>query len=393
MEFTMRILLIIVVLWSSVVAANEAGFMEVRNPQRLPADKIPCERIQLGELEDYKPSIGLLPSGELLLTMFNGHRKENGKIFEQVLLCRSTDGGKSWSKSKKLALLGREPSLTILKDGTIFITTHLLTQEVRNKDGYTHSYVHRSGDEGRTWTTTKLQPKSFRPRVTGLTTRNVLELADGSLMLGISEHGVKNCRSVVLLSTDHGKTWSETYAAEFDNVPKDYPFTLFGEAHLWQARSGKIYAILRVGSGNSWPLAGIADPGNNDQSERMIIYSSAGGKNWSKVSDLGSYGQMYMSLLRLGSDRLLLTFTQRDISPPLGVRGVLGVESKDGFEFDMNQDLIMLDTKTPVGVKSGGGFGPTVQLADGTLVTSYTWRGVDNQKRAEVVRWRLPKLK
>lgn len=390
MRLTIHILLAAVFLWSCDACANEVGFIEVRNPKRLAGEKIPCDRISLGELEDYKPSIALLPSGELLLTMFSGHRDENGKIFEQVLLSRSTDGGKSWSTSEKLELLGREPSLTILKDGTVFITTHLLAQEARNKHGYTHSYLHRSGDEGRTWTTTRIEPKSFRPRVTGLTTRNILELADGTLMLGISEHGVKNCKSVVLLSKDKGKTWSETYAAQFDGVPKDYPYTLFGEAHLWQAKSGKIYAILRVGAGNTWPLTGTTDPGNSDQSERMITYSTTDlGKTWAKGSDLGTYGQMYMSILRLGNNNLLFTFTQRDISPPLGVRAVLGVESTDGFEFDLDHDVIMIDTKTPVGTKSGGGFGPTVRLADGTLVTSYTWRGADNKKRAEVVRWHL----
>jgi len=31
-----------------------------------------------------------------------------------------------------------------------------------------------------------------------------------------------------------------------------------------------------------------------------------------------------------------------------------------------------------------------VQLADGTLVTSYSYRGEDDQTRLEVVRWRLP---
>ena len=53
----------------------------------------------------------------------------------------------------------------------------------------------------------------------------------------------------------------------------------------------------------------------------------------------------------------------------------------------------MIDTKTPPGVASGGGFGPTVRLPDGPLVTSYTYRTADNHKHAEVVRWRLPKFK
>jgi len=52
----------------------------------------------------------------------------------------------------------------------------------------------------------------------------------------------------------------------------------------------------------------------------MIVYASSDmGRNWSKVRDLGGYGQMYMSMLRVREGRLMLTFTQRAIKPPLGV--------------------------------------------------------------------------
>ena len=98
---------------------------------------------------------------------------------------------------------------------------------------------------------------------------------------------------------------------------------------------------------------------------------------------------MYMSLLRLKDRRLLLTFTVRDLRPPLGVRAIPGVETEDGFEFDLAHDRVMLDTKTGSRYQ-GGGFGSTVQLDDGTLVTSYSYRGEDNDTHLEVVRWTLP---
>ena len=375
-------------------AAENTDSIAVRNGKRLSVEKIDCQRIPVGVAEDYKPSIVLLPDGEMLLCMFSGRRLKDGKIAEQTVLYRSTDGGQTWSQRETPDIAGREPALSVTAEGTVLITTHLLGQDIRNQEGYTHSYVHRSEDRGKTWSTTRIEPAGFRPRVTGLTTRNVLQLADRSLLLGVSEHGIKNCKSYVWRSTDDGKTWGTRSLSRFTEVPEDYPYTLFGEAHLWQAGSGKLYAILRVGAGNTWPLSGTTDPGENDQSERMIIYSSEDlGKNWSQVSDLGSYGQMYMSILRLGGGRLLLTYTQRAIVTPLGVRGALGVESADGFQFDLKQDRIMIDTKTPEGVASGGGFGPTVRLADGTLVTSYTYRDADNRKHAEVVRWKMPALK
>ena len=80
-----------------------------------------------------------------------------------------------------------------------------------------------------------------------------------------------------------------------------------------------------------------------------------------------------MSLLRLQDKRLLLTFTVRDLKPPLGVRALVGAETDDGFEFDFAHDRLMLDVRTPIGKYQGGGFGPSVQLDDGTLVTSYVF--------------------
>ena len=55
----------------------------------------------------------------------------------------------------------------------------------------------------------------------------------------------------------------------------------------------------------------------------------------------------------------------------------------------LTADRLQLDISTG-GRPQGGGFGPTVQLDDGTLVTSCSWRGADGRTRLEVIRWRLP---
>ena len=363
----------------------------VRHNKQIAVNTISCRRIALGEPEDYKPSVVQLPSGDLLLVVFSGKQVGGGKIREITRTYRSKDQGLSWSGPElHPLLLGREPYLSITRNGTLFITGHLLRQDIRNTHGHTHSYLHRSTDEGHTWTSIRLQPISFRKGTTVLTARNVLETADGALLVGISEHAPKS-GNVFWKSTDGGKTWPERFPATFSGVPPKYPYTLLGEAHLWQARSGRLHAILRVGSANSWPIKGTKDPGNTDQSERMLTYTSAdGGRNWTFTGNLGRYGQMYPAIARLPDKRLLLTFTQRAIAPQLGVRAVLGIETRDGFQFDMKHDELLLETKTPPGQSSGGGFGPTIVLKDGTLLTAYTYRDAKRVKHAEVVRWRVP---
>jgi hypothetical protein len=147
---------------------------------------------------------------------------------------------------------------------------------------------------------------------------------------------------------------------------------------------------VRVDS-NEFPIAGRPIAAKGDQSDHFLLYASSDlGQTFRRVQDFGEYGEMYMSILRLADKRLLLTFTVRDLKPPLGVRAVTGTELEDGFQFDFSHDRLLLDTRTPIGKLQGGGFGPTVQLTDGTLVTSYSYRGDDDEPHLEVVRWHLP---
>ncbi|HJN07430.1 MAG TPA: sialidase family protein [Pirellulaceae bacterium] len=364
----------------------------VRNPKRLAVKKIPCERIPIGKPGDYKACVAMLPSGELLLTMFHMHMNVAGsKRLEQSLLFRLDDGGGSWSGPEKLDLLGREPYLTVLKDGTIFITGHLLTGDIRSKHNYIHGWVHRSTDGGRTWQSTRIDSAELgKPGAVNHSTRNVLELADGTLLIGVDCNGGVG-PYFMWRSSDGGETWDRSRKCK--PVGFKHRFAFFGgETWLWQARSGKIIAFVRVHSGD-YPIKSegkLAGTGTDQDDHEMIWESADEGRTFHRVSDFGNYGQMYPSLLRLHDGRLLYTYTQRALDPPLGVRALVGTEHEDGFTFDFSTDRLLIDYETGTRYQ-GGGFGPTVQLEDGTLVTSYTYRGNDDQTHAEVVRWRLPK--
>lgn len=359
----------------------------ISHPLRLPAEGIACERIALGEPDDYKPCLAMLPSGELLLTAFHQYPREGGKVLEQNLLFRSADGGRTWKGPELLGLLGREPYLSVLADGTIFITGHLLANDVRNEHGYTQGWLHRSVDGGRSWHSLRIESEQIKPGAGNHTSRNVLAAADGTLLLGVDYDGGGG-PYFLWRSADGGRTWDKSQRCRPEDFESQYGF-FGGETWLWQARSGRIWALVRVDS-NEFPIRGREIRAQNDQSDHFILwYSDDDGRTFRRERDFGDYGEMYMSLLRLQDQRLLLTFTVRDLNPPLGVRALVGTESADGFDFDFSRDRIMLDTRTPVGKPQGGGFGTTVQLADGTLVTSYSYRGEDDKTHLEVVRWRL----
>ena len=68
----------------AVGAPPEESFITVRNPQVLPP-QIVADRIPLGITGDYKPSLALLPGGELLLVMFHGVDQGGGKTREDMI--------------------------------------------------------------------------------------------------------------------------------------------------------------------------------------------------------------------------------------------------------------------------------------------------------------------
>ena len=253
-------------------AAPEESFIAVRNPQTLPP-RISAERIPLGITGDYKPSLALLTGGELLLVMFHGVDQGGGKSREDMIHYRSSDGGKTWGERKVLPLLGREPYFSVLRDGTLFITTHLLPQDVRNRDGYIHSYVHRSADGGQTWNTLKIVAEDV-PGVAAKTwthtSRNILELRDGSLILGVS---AGSSVDYLWRSKDKGQTWDRSLACTVEGFDvKKHGFPWHAETVFWQAGNGDILAIARCHSGALPALKNSEIPQGDDSVERMALF-------------------------------------------------------------------------------------------------------------------------
>jgi hypothetical protein len=400
-----RVLIGLIVLASGVFAAAVLGAdspILVCSPTKLHVDTLPAERTPVGEPDDYKPSIALLPSGEMLMTAFHATHLPDGGYREDVLLFRSSDQGRRWSEGEVLKLLGREPYLTVLRDGTVLITGHLLDRDVRNLEKRVRGYIHRSVDGGKTWETTQVGPEGFPPERWTHSSRNILELPDGTLLAGADADGVSDGSKLassqgfsgpfyMWRSRDHGKTWDKSQLSEPIGFKSHWGF-FGGEAYLWRARSGGIIAFVRADS-KDIPIVGRPIKPRDDNDDHIILYYSGDqGRTFRRLRDLGDYGELYPSVLRLRDGRLLLTFTNRNIdNRPLGVCAVLGKETRDGFIFDLTRDRLILDSKTPDNKPTGGGFGPTLQLRDGTLITAYSYREADNQTHIEVLRWRTPK--
>jgi hypothetical protein len=75
-----------------------------------------------------------------------------------------------------------------------------------------------------------------------------------------------------------------------------------------------------------------------------------------------------------------MTFTKRVPGEGLhmGVYATVLTENADGsFTIDLSKDLIVIDEKTDDAFQTGGGFGNTLLLDDGSLVSVYSYYHVD----------------
>ena len=401
------------------MAGRETLPIRVNHPRRLPAWSLPAERVPIGP--GYKPSMALLPDGTLVMVALYMHMgipeegipeeedikwyvwDENlppGKLREWTGIWRSKDGGRTWTDREYVQdMIGREQWLTCTSDGTLFASSHLLERDMNNDEGHCTSWLHRSRDGGRTWDRTRATPdgrlrRGVPRRHASVTSRNVVELPNGTLLLGVSI----NSSDVAYLwrSTDKGDTWEQDRPVTVQGWCNPHN-GFFAEDFTYLDDSGKLLHWCRIAPlyyrGSAPAMLPMGDervvPTGDDSINRMMMTRSLDdGLTWSPLKNFGDYASHYPRVLRLRDGRLLLTYTQRGFLYPIGLRAILSCD--DGETWDFNYDQIVIEGFTPWGREGGGGFGNTLQLADGTLISCYSYRGDDDCTHIEVVRWRLP---
>lgn len=129
--------------------------IRVNHPTVIPAWELSAQRVPVGSPGDYKPSLALLPTGELIMVAFHRSMPSGEDRWHEIsTLWRSPNGGRTWSEGKVLdGVSEREQFLTCTSDGTLFMTSSIAPMDVAYQgppeSGY--SLVHRSTVGGRTW--------------------------------------------------------------------------------------------------------------------------------------------------------------------------------------------------------------------------------------------------
>jgi hypothetical protein len=387
--------------------------IKIAHSKLLSDEDVPAVRMPLGLPNDYKPWVAQLKSGELLIVAFCYGGTPSDKLpagesyLERAVFWRSQDGGQTWGpREERPDIHGREFALTVLADGTLIMPCQFLANDAANQAGHAYSKVFRSTDQGRTWTEQRVGPEGFPEKAQTSTDWTAVELPDLQrpgktiVQLGVAmQQGGELAPQRVFLwrSIDGGANWDKSLSADTDGWIDVDGF--FSQSTTYRAASGVLWHPVRVdATGLHWklPAAAGVETRSGDQDDRMMLWKSTDdGRTWRRHAEggrFGSYGEMYPRFLRLADGRLLLTFTVRSNAIdgyPLGLRAIISRD--DGESWDFAHDRIVISDRNRGA--SGGGFGNTIELQDGTLMSVYSYRGEDDKTHVEAVRWTLPQTR
>ena len=238
----------------------------------------------------------------------------NGDI--QVYNRRSSDGGKRWEPAKHI--LENSTYQYPEPDGEVIMFQSSFTSEHTNgegrpevsmtktiEDGVFEAKFFRSQDHGQSRKSDPAKihlPERFHDWQ-GVICRKIVALQDGSLLVSMycrNEQGAeveKNFRSLVLRSTDRGKTWHYLSTIAFDNS-EDVRGEGFDETSLVVLPQGKVLSFMRSGASYQ---ASIGSTNNNDPTvdmpfsygQQTPIYMATsldGGKKWGIADPITPYG-------------------------------------------------------------------------------------------------------
>ena len=311
-----------------------------------------------------------LKNGELLIFAREGteHISNDGDVF----LLRSPDNGKTWGNKQWVGAIKdldeREGCGIQLKDGTIVLAIFYNGHYFPDGTYYSWApdrqlpkdtvpprigtYVITSKDNGHTWSKPNFIDVRDMP-VTGLEgpTDAPIEMPDGSVIMGVigySLHGdSKNTGSILLRSTDKGKSWN--YVSTIANDPGG-KLGGFMEPGIVRTKTGRIVAGLR----------------NHGQDQAIwITYSDDNGKTWVPVFKTDMIGHP-VDLIQLSDGRLMASYGIREVhAKPGGVRACFS--NDNGKTWDIKTERQLRNDFINVDV----GYPESLELSNGKIFTAY----------------------
>lgn len=329
------------------------------------------ERIILASNEAGKPSMVVLPGGEIVFSYIKGYNiARYPPIGERMEVIRSEDGGKTWSEPVRATHSphnDREGYLILLNDGSLLLTFMRVMSHLDAVHPWQGPFLCCSEDGGRTWSEpwqVDISPICAAGPF-GAAGRGHVVLPDGRLLLFVSVYDPpERPHEHVLISRDGGRTFPENYPVSESS----------GDSSFARLPGGQIVGALRINAAD-YPRRG-SHPELQERGEAVhfmgITQSSDAGKTWSAPAPVTAHNEIPGHLLALQDGRLLLTFGVRN--PPLGIHALTSEDR--GATWKTEKRIVLVEEgptfRLPKGVvRHGLGHPYTVELPDGKLLTAY----------------------
>ena len=393
-----------------VVATPSNGDILVKGPSTLPAQFAPLDRQEpvAGSINgDYKPVIAQLNNSDLLM-VFRTHQP--GPL--HAVFLRSQDDGRSWVRDESQTHLhGNEFGLHSLSDGTVVLM---------DGGNGTAAAIYRSEDWGHSFQLS--QVLACKELGWSALEENGTWAPAGVYLFADS--------TIYRCSTRAENCVPHQVVADMNWADGD---TFFGQSTVFRSWSGILRHVARVGVDASWDQTDGSQLWYSvDPSGASWVCSTVAAGGWCNAhscaptqhrqcanvtATFGWPGIMYSHFLQLSDGRVLNTFTQRcnGVGPQptaiacggngqgdgfgTGLRALVSTDN-EGSGYNFSHDLLVLsaqdDNNNPFisGKTAQGcmcGYGGTVQLADGTLLTPYCYTNVTTEMSLiGLVRWTLP---
>lgn len=307
-----------------------------------------------------------LQNGELLVTFREGteHISNDG----DVVMLRSRDGGKNWGDRQVIAALKdvdeREGCGIQLRNGTILVAifynnlydvngVYRGPTKPPNHINALGTYVITSKDNGYTWTEPSYVDTKGMPftNIEGPTDAPI-EMPDGSILMAVIGYGIdgdsKNVASVMLRSTDQGKSWKYISTIASDPGGK---LGSFLEPGIVRTKSGRI-------------VAGLRNHGNDHAI--YTTYSDDDGKTWAPVQKTAMIGHP-VDLIQLVDGRIMATYSIRPgrHTTPGGIRACFS--NDNGATWDVSTEVSLRSDFLNWDI----GYPESMEMPDGKVLTVY----------------------
>ena len=317
----------------------------------------------------------------------HGFHKGGYKSRGEILIRRSTDGGRTWPEENDVVVYEHRMPMDqkrafIFQEGvereqydmfhpdSLFYFGRAFFPETHKETALGHMglipFAIRSRDNGRTWekVPTLLEHPFSKEGTLHKDAYPVIRMPDGKTLLGALTLNVDHRGPGVFSSTDNGLTW------EFLSRPvhdaREPVMGRFTYANLLQRPTGDLqcyYLHIELGAvveglKNAIGLSVSKDGGTTWGEPSPIV--GTGSQVWKNPGEKGSrYRSPWPIQLKAG--RILVLFARR--RAPMGIGGV--VSSDDGktwsHEFSLRDDAVTGDLGYPVGC----------QLEDGSIFLAY----------------------